>query len=147
LIQVKRCAIANRQNDFGSIRADGPIVSVWTTTGGAKVEHPLAPHKGMQMKLYATLVAGFTAAVIGGPAFAGAGEDLIAKGKCSKCHTATTTKKAPSWASVAEKLKGDAGAEAKIVEFLKTGGKEGHDVVQGSDADLKAVAAIVLSSK
>lgn len=99
------------------------------------------------MKMYASLAAAIAAVVIGGPAFAGAGEDLIAKGKCSKCHTATTTKKAPSWASVAEKLKGNPSAEAQIVEFLKTGGKEGHDVVKGSDADLKAVAAIVLSSK
>lgn len=99
------------------------------------------------MKLYATLVAAFAATIIAGPAFAGAAEDLIAKGKCSKCHTATTTKKAPSWASVAERLKGNPNAEAEIVEFLKTGGKVDHDVIKASDADLKAIAAIVLSSK
>jgi cytochrome c551/c552 len=39
----------------------------------------------------------------------------MAKEKCSSCHTATTTKKAPSFASVAQKYKGDAGAEAKLV--------------------------------
>ena len=82
-----------------------------------------------------------------GAAFAGAAEDIIAKEKCSKCHTEKTTKKGPSWASVAEKYKGDAGAEAKIVVMLKTGGKDDHNVVKASDADLKAIAAIVLSTK
>jgi cytochrome c len=77
----------------------------------------------------------------------GSAEDIISKDKCGNCHTATTTKKAPSWASVAEKYKGDAGAEAKIVNFLKTGGAEDHKKVAASDADLKAIAAIVLSSK
>ncbi len=82
-----------------------------------------------------------------GVAFAGAAEDIIAKEKCSKCHTDKTTKKGPSWASVAEKYKGDAGAEARIVEMLKTGGKDDHNTVKASDADLKAIAAIVLSTK
>lgn len=99
------------------------------------------------MKLTLAIATAATALAFSGTAFAGAAEDLIAKGKCSKCHTATTTKKGPSWASVAEKLKGDPAAEAKIVEFLKTGGKEDHDVVKASDADLKAIAQIVLSSK
>jgi cytochrome c551/c552 len=79
-------------------------------------------------------------------AFAGAGEDLIAASKCNKCHTATTTKKAPSFASVAQKYKGDAAAPAKLAEMLKTGGME-HDKVTASDADLKAAVAVVLSSK
>jgi cytochrome c len=80
-------------------------------------------------------------------AFAGAGEDLIAASKCNKCHTATTTKKAPSFASVAQKYKGDAAAPAKLAEMLKTGGKDDHEKVTASDADLKAVVAVVLSSK
>ena len=82
-----------------------------------------------------------------GSACAGAGEDIIAKEKCNKCHTATTTKKAPSFASLAEKYKSDAAAAGKLAEVLKTGGKEDHAKVAGSDADLKAVVAVVLSSK
>lgn len=86
-----------------------------------------------------------------GSAFAGAGEDLIAKEKCSKCHTATTTKKAPSFASVAKKYHGDAAAVDKVFKVLKQGGKVGdeddHMKVAASDADLKAAAAVVLSSK
>jgi len=74
-------------------------------------------------------------------------DDIISKNKCHSCHTATTTKKAPSWADVAKKYSGDAGAEAKLVEFLKTGGAEDHKKVTGSDADLKAVAQKVLASK
>jgi len=82
-----------------------------------------------------------------GSAWAGTGEDLIAANKCSKCHTATTTKKAPSFAAVAEKYKGKPEASAAIVEMLKTGGKDDHQKVAASDADLKAIAATVLSSK
>ena len=58
-----------------------------------------------------------------------------------------STKRAPSWASVAQRYKRDDGAEAKLVWFLKSGGIEDHKVVAASDADLKAVVAIVLSSK
>lgn len=102
------------------------------------------------MKLSLTIAAAITA-LAAGPAFAGSAEDIIAAQKCSKCHTATTTKKAPSWASVAVKYKGNPDAEAKLVTFLKTGGKmsdgDDHKKVEASDADLKAIAAIVLSSK
>jgi len=80
-------------------------------------------------------------------ASAATGEELIAANKCNKCHTATTTKKAPSFASVAEKHKGKPEASAAIVEMLKTGGKDDHMKVAASDADLKAIATTVLSSK
>ena len=82
------------------------------------------------------------------PAFASPAEDIIAKVKCNKCHTATTTKKGPSWASVAAKYKGKADPTPHLVDMLKTGGKDDHEVVKGaSDDDLKAVIAIVLASK
>ena len=79
-------------------------------------------------------------------AFAGPGEDLLEANKCSKCHTATTTKKAPSFASLAEKYKGDAAALAKLVEMLKNGTDE-HKPVKASDADLKAMVSAVLAAK
>ena len=82
-----------------------------------------------------------------GNAFADAADDIIAKEKCGSCHTATTTKKGPSWASVAQKYKGDAAAEGKIVTLLKTGGADDHKKVAASDADLKAIAQKVLASK
>jgi cytochrome c551/c552 len=98
-------------------------------------------------KLSFTLVAAAVSFAFAGSAFAAPADDIIAKEKCHNCHTAQTTKKAPSWASVAQKYNGDAAAESKIVSFLKTGGAEDHKKVAASDADLKAVAAVVLSSK
>ena len=82
-----------------------------------------------------------------GNAFADPADDLIEKNKCHSCHTATTTKKAPSFADVAKKYQGNAGAEAKLVEMLKTGGAEDHKKIAASDADLKAVVQKVLASK
>ena len=99
------------------------------------------------MKFISTIAACSATLAFSGLAFAGPGEDIIAKEKCGSCHTATTTKKAPSFASVAQKYKGDAGAEAKIITMLKTGGADDHKKIAASDADLKAIAAIVLSSK
>ena len=98
------------------------------------------------MKLIPTIAA-CAAALALSPAFAAPADDIIAKEKCGSCHTATTTKKAPSFASVATKYKGDASAEGKIISMLKTGGADDHKKIAASDADLKAVAATVLSSK
>jgi cytochrome c len=103
------------------------------------------------MKLSIALTASLVAASFAGTAFAGSAEDIIAAEKCSKCHTATTTKKGPSWASIATKYKGNPDAANKIFLQLKNGGKVGdeddHKKVNASDADIKAIAAIVLSSK
>jgi len=82
-----------------------------------------------------------------GTAFADPADDLITKNKCHSCHTATTTKKAPSWADIAKKMQGDAGAEAKLVEFLKTGGTEDHKKLDVGDDQIKAVVQKVLASK
>ncbi len=95
----------------------------------------------------AAVVTAVLGLLIAGAARAGTGEDLIAVNKCSKCHTATTTKKAPSFASIAAKYKGDATAPEKLVATLKTGGPDDHGKVAASDADLKAIVAVVLSSK
>lgn len=66
----------------------------------------------------------------------------------TSCHTDKDTKKGPAWTSVAAKYKGKPDPTATLVDMLKTGGKDDHEVVKGaSDADLKAVIAIVLASK
>ncbi len=85
--------------------------------------------------------------VLAGNAWAGTGEDLIASRKCGRCHTAKTTKKAPSFAAVAEKYKGQADAAARLLETLRTGGADDHDKVVASDAELQAIVAAVLASK
>jgi len=107
------------------------------------------------MKRLPTLLSIAAAAALCGSAIAGPAEDLVAKEKCNKCHTATTTKKGPSFASLAEKYKGKADIPPKLVQMLKTGvplsGKTGeddlHKKLDASDADLKAVVDLVLSSK
>lgn len=103
------------------------------------------------MKLPIAIAFAFATVALTGPAAAGPAEDIIAKEKCSKCHTEKTTKKGPSWASVAEKYKGKAEAPAKLFKQLKEGGKVGdeddHKKVEASDADIKAIVQIVLSSK
>lgn len=103
------------------------------------------------MKLFAPLMTLCAAFALAGSATAGPAEDIIAAEKCSKCHTATTTKKGPSWASIAQKYKGNADAPAKLLKQLREGGKVGdeddHKKVVASEADLKAIVAIVLSAK
>ena len=99
------------------------------------------------MRLPLVVAAAFATMALTGPVLAGPAEDIIAKEKCNKCHTDKTTKKGPSWASVAEKYKGKPDASAKLVNMLKTGGPDDHEKVAASDADLKAVVDIVLSTK
>ncbi len=103
------------------------------------------------MKLNLTTVVALVSMAFCSSAFASSAEDIIAKEKCNKCHTEKTTKKGPSWASVAVKYKGNADAPNKIFVQLKNGGKVGdeddHKKVEASDADIKAIAAIVLSTK
>lgn len=99
------------------------------------------------MKPFAALVSALFVASLSGAAAAGTAEDLITANKCNKCHTASTTKKGPSWASVAEKYKGKPEVSARLVTMLKTGGPDDHNKVAAPDADLKAIVDIVLSSK
>lgn len=103
------------------------------------------------MKSLYTLAAAITAVALSGTAFAGSAEDIVAAEKCNKCHTATTTKKGPSWASVAKKYQGNADAPAKLFAQLKNGGKVGdeddHKKIAASDADIKAVVELVLAAK
>jgi cytochrome c551/c552 len=99
------------------------------------------------MRFPYAIAAAVATVALSGPAFAGKGEDLIEANACGKCHTATSTKKAPSFASIAEKNKGNADAQAKMVQMLKTGGTDDHKTIKASDDDLKAVVAVVMSAK
>lgn len=104
----------------------------------------------MKLSINLLTALAFTAAASGG-AWAASGEDIINAQKCTKCHTATTTKKGPSYASVAAKYKGKPDAAAILFKGLKAGGKMGdeddHKKLEASDEDIKAVVAYVLSAK
>jgi cytochrome c551/c552 len=110
-------------------------------------------NRGVEMNLRISIIAAAVGLGMAGAAFAGQDEDLIAANKCSKCskcskcHTATTTKKSPSFASLAAKYKVDATAADKLVAVLKPGGADEHAKVDASDADLKDIVAVVMSSK
>ncbi len=97
------------------------------------------------MKASIPVAAAAAVFALGSSAYAGSPEEYIAANKCTKCHTEKTTKKGPSYASLAAKYKGDAGARARMLDTLKTGGKEDHDKAPGSDAELQAVIAHILS--
>jgi cytochrome c len=103
------------------------------------------------MKLSHSLLAALATAALAGTAWASPAEDIIAAEKCNKCHTATTTKKGPSWASIATKYKGKPEVVDRLVLQLKNGGKVGdeedHKKVKASDAELRAIVDIVLSAK
>jgi cytochrome c len=86
-----------------------------------------------------------------GSSFAATGEEIIAAQKCSKCHTAKTTKKGPSYADVAAKYKDNANAAALLFKGLKAGGKMGdeeeHKKLEVSDEEIRAVVAVILATK
>lgn len=74
---------------------------------------------------------------------------------CKACHAIDHKLVGPAWKDVAEKYKGDAGAEARLMEKVRKGGKGNWDKVTGgvampphpnlSDADLKKVLDFELS--
>lgn len=103
------------------------------------------------MKLPFTLLAALAVTAAGGSAVAATGEEVIAAQKCNKCHTASTTKKGPSYAAVAAKYKGKPEAATMLFKGLKAGGKMGdeddHKKLEVSDDEIKAVVAVVLAAK
>jgi cytochrome c len=78
---------------------------------------------------------------------------LAQKQGCLGCHTVDKKLVGPAWKDVANKYRGEAGAEAKLVQKVRTGGKGvWGDIVQppnttASDEDLKILVKFVLSLK
>lgn len=85
---------------------------------------------------------------------AAAAEALMKDNKCTKCHNPTKKKKGPSLKSIAEKYKGDAGAEGKLIKHITTGPKvkidgeeEEHDKIETTKdpKDLKNLVHWILA--
>ncbi|HEY1326118.1 MAG TPA: c-type cytochrome [Casimicrobiaceae bacterium] len=71
-------------------------------------------------------------------------QEAVAKSAgCLNCHAADTKKVGPSFKDIAAKYKGQAGAEANLVEKIKSG--KGHPASKASDSDIKGVISWILS--
>jgi cytochrome c len=89
------------------------------------------------------VIAAVLSAGLGFAGTASADEALAQKSGCLTCHAVDAKKVGPSFKSVAAKFKGQADAEKKLVEQLKSG--KGHMAVKTSDADTTALVKWVLS--
>lgn len=104
--------------------------------------------------LLAGLVAGF---VVTGSAYAAldskAAEAMMKKDGCAACHSIDKKVVGPAYQEVAAKYKGDAKAEAMLVEKVKKGGAGVWGQIpmppnaQVSDADIKALVEWILTLK
>ena len=83
-----------------------------------------------------------------------AAQTLAKKNDCFKCHAVDKTKKGPSLKKIAEKYKGKADAEVKVIKSMTTGPKvkledgteEDHKVIDTKDAkELKNLSQWILS--
>lgn len=94
--------------------------------------------------------------LIGGLAVAGAASadlQLAQAQGCLGCHNVDKKVVGPAWKDVANKYRGDGGAEAKLAKKVREGGKGvWGDVVQPpntttSDADIKTLVKFILALK
>jgi cytochrome c551/c552 len=66
-------------------------------------------------------------------------EDLAKSSGCLTCHAMDAKKMGPSFKAIAAKYKGNAGAEAKLVETLSKA--QGHPAVKASPDDIKKLSS------
>lgn len=103
--------------------------------------------------LRSLLAVGLTCGVVAAQAQdVAAAEASLKDGKCTKCHAVDKEKTGPSYKKVAEKYKGKADAEAKLVTHLTTapkikvdGEEETHVKAKGDDAAVKNLAKYILT--
>lgn len=80
-------------------------------------------------------------------------ESLMRKSGCFKCHSITRRKDAPSYRDIAEKYKGKAGAEQKLIKHITSapvvrleGGDEDHAQIKTKDtAEVRNVVLWIMS--
>ena len=99
------------------------------------------------------LSAVLTAAALSASLPARANEELAKKHACFACHAIDKKLVGPSYKDVAAKYRGDAGAEAKLVEKVKKGSQGTWGQVpmppnsNVPDADVRALVKWILSQK
>ena len=89
----------------------------------------------------------------GAPLDLASGQAMMQKDGCSACHAVDRKIVGPAYQDVAAKYRGDASAQAKLMQKVKTGGAGVWGQVpmppnaQVSDADIKALVTWILSLK
>jgi cytochrome c len=85
---------------------------------------------------------------------AAAAQALVKENECFKCHTIDKTKKGPSYKKIAEKYRGKADVEAKLIKHITSGVKvkleDGseveHKIIETTDqAELSNLVRWILS--
>lgn len=81
-----------------------------------------------------------------------AGSALAKKSGCFACHHLEQKRVGPSWTDIGTKYKGDAGAKASLVEWIKKGGTGRWQMgvmpaysPRVADADIEALADFIIS--
>ena len=81
-----------------------------------------------------------------------AAEKVLRDNDCTKCHAVARDKEGPAYKKVAEKYKGKADGEQKLIVHMTSeptvevdGKKEKHKKTQADDAALKNLAQYILS--
>lgn len=92
----------------------------------------------MKKSIFSLLACAVIAMSFSTAAYADA-EASLKESKCSKCHAADKEKTGPSWKKVAEKYKGKADAEAKLITHVTTGPKVKIDGEEETHAKLKNI--------
>ena len=94
-----------------------------------------------------------SAGMLAGAGNALASEALAKKHNCMACHAVDKKLVGPSYAEVAAKYKGDAGAEAKLIAKVKNGGTGAWGQIpmppnaSVPEADIKTMVKWVLATK
>jgi len=108
------------------------------------------------MKTLVTLLAAAAAATLAAGAHAAdakAGEALAKSSGCVACHTVDKKLVGPSYQQIAERYRRDKGAEAKLIQKVKAGGKGVWGDIPMSpnahvkDADIKTLVQWILAIK
>ena len=105
------------------------------------------------MKTIATAVLAAASLAVASSALADQLEDLMKKYGCNACNSEDKKVIGPAYKDVAAKYKGDAGAEAKLIEKVKKGGSGVWGPVpmppntQVPDAEVKKMVELILALK
>lgn len=88
------------------------------------------------------------------PVAADEARELARKNGCFNCHTLETDSVGPAWITVADKYRGDPGAEVRLVTKVSKGGKGVWGMLpmpsfaaQIKEADIRTLVKYILSLK